>query len=364
MRQTSHSLHTRQPCQAFKGKFFFLQQLLFRFFVLALPLIFIGQLRAQQLTGVYRGQVGRQKAEVKFIVQGDSIRGTSYYHGLGSGYRRYSIKGYRDAYTNAIVWWDDQLLETKGGLMPGGPGKIPQASEADFNCPGGGVALLDGKSNPVDEPNDASTLHLRQVGRSQFPDEWDWVIDNYRVGANHPYVIDSVARIAMRPKNAPTPAVAPPVAMSRPPKRGMVAIPPPPAEEEPPAPIISARPAPITIEEKFVARTPKWVMDIPLRGDSIELRFYDNAEIDGDSISLFLNKELIFRHVRLTAKAHVVKLAVSSLQQSNELVMVAENLGRIPPNTSFMVAIVDDRRYEANLQSTEESSALIKLVKP
>jgi len=44
--------------------------------------------------------------------------------------------------------------------------------------------------------------------------------------------------------------------------------------------------------------------------------------------------------------------------------MVAENLGRIPPNTAYMVAMVEDKRYEANLQSTEETSAMIKLVKP
>ncbi len=29
------------------------------------------------------------------------------------------------------------------------------------------------------------------------------------------------------------------------------------------------------------------------------------------------------------------------------MVMVAENLGTIPPNTSLMVAIVDGKRYEA-----------------
>jgi hypothetical protein len=43
--------------------------------------------------------------------------------------------------------------------------------------------------------------------------------------------------------------------------------------------------------------------------------------------------------------------------------MVAENLGTIPPNTSYMVAIVGDKRYEAKLASTENSSALIKLKK-
>jgi hypothetical protein len=43
--------------------------------------------------------------------------------------------------------------------------------------------------------------------------------------------------------------------------------------------------------------------------------------------------------------------------------MVAENLGSIPPNTAYMVAVVDKERYEAYLASTEGSSALIRLLK-
>jgi len=56
-------------------------------------------------------------------------------------------------------------------------------------------------------------------------------------------------------------------------------------------------------------------------------------------------------------------LPVADLQQSNELVMVAENLGSIPPNTSLMIAMVAGKRYEARLASTENSSALIRFVK-
>ena len=59
----------------------------------------------------------------------------------------------------------------------------------------------------------------------------------------------------------------------------------------------------------------------------------------------------------------VVNISVNDLKQSNELVMVAENLGTIPPNTSYMVAIVKDERYDARLASTEGSSAMIRLVK-
>jgi hypothetical protein len=93
------------------------------------------------------------------------------------------------------------------------------------------------------------------------------------------------------------------------------------------------------------------------------LRFYDNAEIDGDSISLFLNDHLIFEHIRLSDKPYVIKLSTNDLKETNELVMVAENLGAIPPNTSYMLAIVGNKRYDAQLASTEGSSAMIKLTK-
>jgi len=118
-----------------------------------------------------------------------------------------------------------------------------------------------------------------------------------------------------------------------------------------------------TIEQKFVTREKVLTKEIPVTGDSIELRFYDNAEIDGDSISLFLNNQLLFQHIRLTGRAYTIKLSTKDLQESNELVMVAENLGAITPNTSYMLAIVGGKRFDAMLASTEGSSAMIRLVK-
>jgi len=43
--------------------------------------------------------------------------------------------------------------------------------------------------------------------------------------------------------------------------------------------------------------------------------------------------------------------------------MVAENLGAIPPNTSYMIAWVNNQRYTANLESSENSSAMIRFVR-
>lgn len=317
---------------------------------------------AQMITGVWRGTINKQKAEVKIILNGDRLTGTAYYYHSQSQFRRYSIKGYFDAETNEAVWWDDQLVEESDGRSV--PGKMPMLSRADFNCPGDGRMMLDGKTGEKEANDPKNNLHLDKIENGIFSDEWDFVIDNYLVGANDPNIIDSIGSIAF---NEPMitieeePIVLRPVPAS--PKKDTVVktIPPPVVTEEKKEPVVIA--APPTIQEKFIARKKVFVTEIPVSGDSVELRFYDNAEIDGDSISLFLNNKLIFEHVKLLGSAFTIKLAVSDLSNSNELIMVAENLGSIPPNTSYMVAEAGGKRFEAQLASTEGSSAMIRLVK-
>jgi hypothetical protein len=120
-----------------------------------------------------------------------------------------------------------------------------------------------------------------------------------------------------------------------------------------PAPLLSAR-------EKYETRERVVQTTIPLAGDSIELQFFDNAEIDGDSIALFLNGRLLFEHVKLSAQPFVLRLSVAELPENAELSMVAENLGAIPPNTSFMMAYVNGQRHTARLESTEQTTAVIR----
>jgi hypothetical protein len=305
--------------------------------------------KGQMITGVWKGKINNQRAEVKIIQNGDSLAGTSYYYESPSQYRRYSIKGYFDPSTNEAVWWDDQLVETNPARSTLPPGKIAQLARADFNCPGDGTMMLDGKAGTPDEQNPKGGLHLDKTNITLFPDEWDFVLENYVTGANDPWIIDSISTLSFRQPEIPLPTLRQPA-----PKKEII------KENENPVPTLSNQ----TTEQKFHSRKKVFVTEIPLKGDSIELRFYDNAEIDGDSISLFLNGQLIFQHIRLLGSAYTIKLAVGQLDDTNELTMVAENLGSIPPNTSYMVAVVDDKRYEAFLQSTEGSSASVRLVKP
>jgi hypothetical protein len=208
-------------------------------------------------------------------------------------------------------------------------------------------------------------VHLEKTYKDpHFRDEWDWVINNFTIGTNDPEIIDSVSLVAFLPRNKPEPQ-EPPVAKAR--KPGIVFIPAvneKKAEPEPEPQKTVVLTTPKTIEEKFVTRKKKVFTTIPLQGDSVSLSFYDNAIVDGDSISLFLDGKMLFSHIRLSDKPYTIKLAVADLKEESEMVMVAENLGAIPPNTSYMVAMVGGNRYPANLSSTEETSAVIRFKKP
>jgi hypothetical protein len=350
---------------------------------------------AQPISGVWKGKMGFSRVELKLVRKGDSLIGTSYYYDSKSSYRRYSVKGYYDGQTNDVVWWDDQLIEDYSGHHFSGNGTGALLAVADFNCPGEGIMKLDGKSSRKDDDQkDKKELHLVKTGTDPlFPDEWDFLIDNYAYGVIHPEVVDSIEQLAFNGQPPPINdgLTSQPVnVISGKPISGVASAPPGDKTEivEPPAEptaiakqtqttiekhtatnqeLITPAPVPVaaaTNEERFSSRKKILQNVIPVKGDSIELRFYDNAEIDGDSIAVFLNGHLLQEHILLAEQAYIMKIAVADLQSDNELVMVAENLGTIPPNTSLMVAIVEDKRYEAHLQSTEGSSALVRLVKP
>jgi len=331
---------------------------------------------AQFITGYWKGKIDGKKVEVKIIKNGDSLTGTSYYFESPNNYRRYSIKGYFNSMDNSVAWWDDLLIEEKGNKRFN-PGKkqAGYVSTADFNCPGGNKMYLNGKAVLKDNENQNGLVALEKYDTPVFSDEWDYVIDNYTVGANDPELIDSISKlvftkpIPVEPNEtvavvqAPTPKATTVTAPPKKPAPVTVTKKEPPVNPKPEPVIKPVAVAPLTNEEKFTKRNRRLMQEITISGDSVELRFYDNAEVDGDSIAIFLNNKLMYEHIRLSDKPYTIKLAVATLLETNELVMVAENLGSIPPNTSLMVAVIEGKHYEARLESTEQSSAVIKFVK-
>jgi hypothetical protein len=104
------------------------------------------------------------------------------------------------------------------------------------------------------------------------------------------------------------------------------------------------------------------IKTIELDNETFKVDLYDNGDIDGDSISLFFNGRLLLSHKRLSDKAITLNLNTDDARDINELVMYAENLGEIPPNTALMVVTDGKNRYEVRITSDLEKSGTIRFV--
>lgn len=89
------------------------------------------------------------------------------------------------------------------------------------------------------------------------------------------------------------------------------------------------------------------------------INIYDNGAIDNDTISVYHNRKLVLSKKRLTDRPLTVEIELSEEDDTHELVMVAENLGEIPPNTSLMVVNAGNKYYEVRITSTEQKNAVV-----
>jgi hypothetical protein len=124
---------------------------------------------------------------------------------------------------------------------------------------------------------------------------------------------------------------------------------------------IEVRPsAPAIITPKVLAsRENELVKTITTNAREIVVNIYDNGTVDNDTISVYLDKKLVLSKKRLTEKAISLTLQLDDTNSYHELVMVAENLGEIPPNTSLMIVKAGSKEYEVRITSTEQKNAVV-----
>jgi hypothetical protein len=115
-------------------------------------------------------------------------------------------------------------------------------------------------------------------------------------------------------------------------------------------------------ELTYEKRTNTLLKTIEIGSDSFQVDLYDSGDIDGDSISLFYNGKLLLYHQRLDVKPITLILDANSGGGENELVMYAETLGTIPPNTALMVVRDGSNRYEVYMTSDLEKSGAVRFV--
>lgn len=98
-----------------------------------------------------------------------------------------------------------------------------------------------------------------------------------------------------------------------------------------------------------------------INADSAEIRFMDNGIVDGDTISVYYNGQLIVPKLSLKEKPYIIKVPLFP-DYPNRLVIHAESLGEYPPNTALVRIIYGKKEESFLLSSSMSKSGSVELV--
>ncbi len=112
---------------------------------------------------------------------------------------------------------------------------------------------------------------------------------------------------------------------------------------------------------RYEARKNILQTEITVSSDSLRISFYDNGDIDGDSISVFMNGLPILVGKELDVRGLNLYLKLDTTKDVNEVTMFAENVGTIPPNTALMVVYDGEVRKEVYLSSSLTQNAAVRI---
>jgi len=95
---------------------------------------------------------------------------------------------------------------------------------------------------------------------------------------------------------------------------------------------------------------------------TISLDLYDNGTIDNDTIIIYDNNKVIANLKRLSYKAIHVELNFTPSLLEHQIIVVAHNMGTIPPNTALVVLNDGNNRKEFYITTTTKINAKFEFV--
>lgn len=95
--------------------------------------------------------------------------------------------------------------------------------------------------------------------------------------------------------------------------------------------------------------------------DSIRIEINDNAQIDGDMVSVYFDDSLVVAKQKIIKEPIVFYVSVSKNNPIRKIIIAAESEGTTPPCTAHMVVTTTQKRYELDLSSDSRKNGTLEL---
>jgi len=281
-----------------------------------------------------------------------------------------TLSGFKPNTTYEFAVWMMNLCKVNGGCSPLPPNVLISLQSPEGKKVGSfQTGRISSSANPswkkyfafFTTPADVTILNLKMEDLTDGGCGNDFTMDDitfrecYKKEPPPPPVVQEIKPVAVTPK----PVVKEPLPVEL--KKEPVAASKIPTKETPVSikEITKAKPVSIALPQVLVSRENPVIKTIQSEPATMLIELYDNGQIDGDTVSIYHNNELVVSHAGLSEKPISFKVKVDATNPHHELTMVADNLGSIPPNTSLMVITANKKRYEIFISSSEQKNAKI-----
>jgi hypothetical protein len=122
-----------------------------------------------------------------------------------------------------------------------------------------------------------------------------------------------------------------------------------------------APPVLIDFNKSFLETEPKKITEIDVHNVNLQIQLLDYMKPDKDTVSVYLNREILVKNIQISKRPALIKFQIDKRIVLNELLLYAENLGLVPPNTSELILIDGETRHRVMIVSDKQKTAAIYL---